>query len=51
MSAEDKKAAKELMENYLKLDKGDRKYIKGWVDAKADTNKEATDGKTDSKHA
>lgn len=37
MSKEEKMLAEEFMKNYSKLDKGDQKYIKGWVDAKADS--------------
>ena len=40
MSQEEKLLAEEFMKNYSKLDKGDQKYIKGWVDAKADSRDE-----------
>lgn len=40
MSQEEKLLAEEFMKNYSKLEKGDQKYIKGWVDAKADSRED-----------
>ena len=37
MSQEEKLLEEEFLKNYSKLEKGDQKYIKGWVDAKADS--------------
>lgn len=35
MSQEEKQNAEQLMRNYLKLERGDQRYVEGWVDAKA----------------
>lgn len=40
MGAEDKQVAMEFITNFNKLDHGDKRYVQGWVDAKAASQQE-----------
>lgn len=48
MSQEDKIMAEEFMKNYSKLEKGDQRYVQGWVDAKAASRDEEQGRKEES---